>query len=248
MLTTTEGIILKSQKYAEADLIVTCLTLKKGIIKIFAKSPRKTKSRFGSSLEPFTYAKIGLFGKEQSMQKIVQSDIIKPFHRLREDFNDFINISKLAEILISLTPENFPNRKLFLYFLETMGLLESSSRRQKDILYLTSQIHLLTLLGYAPRLNGCGKCGAESLDFYPDSGTTLCRKCVASRAEIKKPPIKITNKLVKFYSHCINWPVHTSRKLRPPQEAMSSLAVLLEEHISHLLNKKLLSSEFLLKV
>ena len=160
MLKRTEGIVLKTIIFGEADLIATYLTYDFGLIKVFAKSPRKIKSRFGSSLEPFTYAKIGLFGKEQSMQKIVQSDIIKPFHRLREDFNDFINISKLAEILISLTPENFPSRKLFLYFLKTMGLLESSSRQQKNILYLTSQIHLLTLLGYAPRLNGCGKCGA----------------------------------------------------------------------------------------
>ena len=116
MLTSTEGIVLKTQKYAEADLIVTYLTLNKGIIKAFAKSPRKTKSRFGSSLEPLTYSKITLMGKEQSMPKIIQSDILKPFYRLRENFQDYIHISKLIEILIALTLEGTAYKNCFYFF------------------------------------------------------------------------------------------------------------------------------------
>ena len=50
MLHRTEGIVLKNFPYGEADLFVTYLTPDMGIIKTFAKSPRKTKSRFGSSL------------------------------------------------------------------------------------------------------------------------------------------------------------------------------------------------------
>ncbi len=104
MLTRTEGIVLKTQKYGEADLIVTYLTSDRGIIKTFAKSPRKTKSRFGSSLEPLTHSKLSLWGKEQSaMPKITQSDIINSFCQIRENYQDFLNVSKLTEILISLT-------------------------------------------------------------------------------------------------------------------------------------------------
>ncbi len=248
MLTTTEGIVLKTQKYAEADLIVTYLTLSKGIIKAFAKSPRKTKSRFGSSLEPLTHSKITLMGKEHLMPKIIQSDIFKSFHRLRENFQDFIHISKLIEILVALTPENVPIKKFFLFFLNIMDLLESSDQKQKDAIYLISQIRLLATLGYAPRLKGCGKCGTKSFDFYPNSGTTLCRKCAAARSEKNISPIKITEKLIKFYSHCTGWSLHVSTRLRPPHEIISTLSILLEEHISHLLNKRLMSSEFLAKM
>ena len=132
MLTRTEGIVLKSQKYGEADLIVTYLTLGRGIIKAFAKSPRKTKSRFGSSLEPMTHAKIALWGKEQSMPKITQSDIISPFQNLRENFQDFINVSKLAELLILLIPEGIPNQRVFLFFLNIMNHIESLGQKQKE--------------------------------------------------------------------------------------------------------------------
>lgn len=248
MLTATEGIVLKTLKYAEADLIITYLTLDKGIIKTFAKSPRKTKSRFGSSLEPLTHAKITLLGKEQSMPRIIHSDILKSYQGLRENFLDFINISKLAEILISLTHEGAPNKKLFFFFLNVMNLVESVEKKQKDSLHLISRIHLLAMLGYAPRLKGCGKCGIKSFDFYPDSGTTLCKKCAGARTDKNASPVKITDNIIKFYSHCVGWPIHALTRLRPAHETISTLSTLLEEHLNYLLNKRLLTSEFLAKV
>jgi len=63
MLKRTEGIVLKTNPFGEADLIVTCLSKDYGILKTFAKSPRKIKSRFGSSLEPLTHSKISFWGK-----------------------------------------------------------------------------------------------------------------------------------------------------------------------------------------
>lgn len=44
MLTRTEGIVLKTQKYGEADLIVTYLTSDRGIINAFAKAPEKPRA------------------------------------------------------------------------------------------------------------------------------------------------------------------------------------------------------------
>lgn len=249
MLTVTDGIVLKTQEYAEADLIITYLTFGRGIIKAFAKSPRKTKSRFGSSLEPFTHAKITLVGKEQAMPRIIHADILKSFQQLRENLQDFINISKLAEILISLTPESMPNKKLFLFFLNILNLIESLRfLEQKDSLYLISQIHLLTLLGYAPRLKGCGKCETDSFDFYPDSGTTLCKKCADVQSNRNVSPIKITDKIIKFYSQCIGWPLQTSIRLKPSKEMILTLSALLEEHLNYLLNKRLQTTEFLMNV
>ncbi len=248
MLTRTKGIVLKTQEYAEADLIVTHLTLDRGIIKTFAKSPRKTKSRFGSSLEPLTYAKITLWGKEQSIPRITQSDILASFQNIRENLLDFVNISKLAEILISLMPEGIPNKKLFLFFLNTLNFMNSLEEKQKEAMYLIFQIRLLMLLGYAPRLKGCGKCGIRSLDFYHYSGTTLCKKCAAPLRGKEQSFIKISNKITSFYSQSSTWPVYALTRLRPTSKTITELSALLEGHLNHLLNKRLLASEFLAKL
>jgi len=248
VLTTTEGIVLKTQKYSEADMIITCLTLDNGIVKAFAKSPRKIKSRFGSSLEPLTHSNLSFLGKEHSMPRIVKSDIIKSFHGLREDIIDFINMSKLAEILIALMPERIPNKKLFLFFLNIMDLIGASEQKQKGILHLISQIHLLMILGYVPRLSGCGKCGQEGFNFYPKAGTIFCEACAATQPENIVSFIKLTSRVIKFYLHCLKWPLHALIRLRPSPETISTLSSVIEEHLKHLLNKKLKSSEFLAKI
>lgn len=245
MLTKTEGIVLKTIKYGEADLIVTYLTSDKGIINAFAKSPRKTKSRFGSSLEPLTQSKISLWGKEQSMPKITQADIINSFREIRENYNDFVSISKLVEILISLMPEGTPSNRLFSFFLNILHTVKSSKEHPKDALHLITQIRLLAAIGYAPRLKGCGRCGNASLDFYPDSGTTLCSKCAVTPERTGLPCMRINNKVIHFYSHSIEWPINISHRLKPAPQTLSELSALLDRHLTFLLSKKLHSSEFL---
>ena len=91
MVYKTEAIVLRTHHFGDADLIVTYLTPSRGVVKAFAKSPRKTKSRFGSSLEPLTHASIALMGKEQtSLLRITQSDIITSFQNIRDNFDDFV--------------------------------------------------------------------------------------------------------------------------------------------------------------
>ncbi len=244
MLTRTEGIVLKTQKYGEADLIVTYLTSDKGIINAFAKSPRKTKSRFGSSLEPLTHAKISLWGKEQSLPKITQADIISSFHPIRENYNDFVNISKLVEILISLMPAGIPNNRLFSFFLNILHTVKASEEESNDALHLITRVRLLAAIGYAPRLKGCGRCGDKSLDFYPDSGTTLCTKCAVTPDTAGKPFMRINNKVIHFYMHSIEWPINISNRLKPSHQTLTELSGVLDKHLTYLLSKKLRSSGF----
>jgi len=253
MLTKTEGIVLKSQKYGEADLIVTFLTPDRGISSAFAKSPRKTKSRFGSSLEPLTHSRISLWGKEQSLSKLTQSDIINSFQIIRENYDDFVNVSKLSEMLLTLTPADSPNKKLFSFFLNILHFIKSSeqesqnsqnSPHSKEALHLISRIRLLAIIGYAPRLSGCGRCGSNSVDFFPDAGTTLCKNCSTHQTNESKPFIRLNNQIIQFYKHGIEWPVNKSNRLKPNQNTISALSGVLDRHLHYLLSKKLKSSEY----
>lgn len=248
MLTSTEAIVLKTQSYTEADLIVTYLTPGSGIIKTYAKSPRKTKSRFGSSLEPLTHAQISLWGKEQTMQKITQSDILHSYQSVRENFHAFIHISKFTEILVALTPEGAPNRKLFSLFLGILNLLDSAGRESRDSLYQIAQIRLLTVLGYAPRLKGCGKCGSRSYLFYAGAGSTLCSSCALKPMTGATPPVRVTDKTIQFYEHAIDWPISTAQRLRPSPDTVAELSAVLDAHLSHLIDRKLNTIDFLSKL
>src|SRR3712207_7379727 len=56
-----EGIVLRTQKLGEADRIVTVLTRRHGKVRAVAKGVRRTKSKFGARLEPFSHVDLQLY-------------------------------------------------------------------------------------------------------------------------------------------------------------------------------------------
>ncbi|MGH3506722.1 MAG: DNA repair protein RecO, partial [Nocardioidaceae bacterium] len=48
-----EAVVLRTQKLGEADRIVTFLTRRHGRVRAVGKGVRRTRSKFGSRLEPF---------------------------------------------------------------------------------------------------------------------------------------------------------------------------------------------------
>jgi DNA repair protein RecO (recombination protein O) len=59
-LSRDEAIVLRTQKLGEADRIITLLTRGTGRVRAVAKGVRRTSSRFGSRLEPFTHVDLQL--------------------------------------------------------------------------------------------------------------------------------------------------------------------------------------------
>ncbi|KJU85595.1 Recombination protein O, RecO, partial [Candidatus Magnetobacterium bavaricum] len=101
MLHRTEGIVLNSFPYGEADLIVSFFTIDHGVVRVFAKGPRKTKSRFGSALEPLTYSRMAFWARENTtLPRLTQADIIYPYQKLKEEFGCFQRVSELVEMTL----------------------------------------------------------------------------------------------------------------------------------------------------
>lgn len=177
MLYTTEAIVLTNYPYAEADLIVVYFTKEYGVLNLFAKSPRKIKSRFGSSLEPLTYSRVAFIGKDEALQRIIQSDIIESFHRIRENFNLFIKVSEVLRLLLQISPKKEANPKLFSTFLQTLFHIQESKMPEKYLVYL--KIAILKALGYLPEFYKCGVCSKKlNGEFYYSEGFIVCKQCL----------------------------------------------------------------------
>ena len=65
--------MLRTQKLGEADRIVTLLTKKTGRVRAVAKGVRRTKSRFGARLEPFTHVDLQLY-TGRSLDMVTQAE------------------------------------------------------------------------------------------------------------------------------------------------------------------------------
>lgn len=235
----TEGIVLKSTPFGEADLIVIFLTLDFGLLKTFARSPRKTKSRFGSSLEPLTHSKISFWGKEDAnLPRLTQSDIIQPFQSIRNTMNCFLRVSEIIELTLNFLPEREVNKKAFSLFLNTLKRIEKDCNRTLSIIQY--KIRFLDLMGYAPRLDGCARCGKFGYSFYLSQGSIICESC----AKGMDAPIKLSPGAVKLYESLSKWDMSKIDRIMPSQALLSGLSSMIDNHIKYTLTKPLKSMAF----
>src|SRR5918997_2491482 len=114
-----EGIVLKTIKLGEADRILTLYTAHGGKVRAVAKGVRKTKSRFGGRLEPFTRVDLMLY-RGRSLDTITAVDIVESFKDVRDDYESLTAAASLAELVDKVTPDR--ERALPVYALLVAGL------------------------------------------------------------------------------------------------------------------------------
>jgi DNA repair protein RecO (recombination protein O) len=110
-----DGVVLRTQKLGEADRIITLLTRQNGRVRAVAKGVRRTKSRFGARLEPFTHVDV-LIHPGRSLDVITQAEVIRAYGRpLATDYPRYTAGTAMLETAERLTPmEKDPAIRQFL--------------------------------------------------------------------------------------------------------------------------------------
>src|SRR5260370_15226314 len=73
-----DGVVLRTQKLGEADRIITLLTRHNGRVRAVARGVRRTKSRFGARLEPFTHVDV-MIHPGRTLDVITQAEAIPAY-------------------------------------------------------------------------------------------------------------------------------------------------------------------------
>jgi DNA repair protein RecO (recombination protein O) len=208
MLERTEAVVLRTKPFSEADLIIEYLTRDSGLRSAFAKSPRKIKSRFGGSLEPFTHARISLLGKEDAhLPRLTQSDIIRPFQDLREDTAAYLAASEMAELALKLLPQREPGGRIFPLMLWALEHLESAGA--DPFVQAVFELRLLKVSGYAPSLKACVRCGAMTDRFHPLEGALICPRCRRTGGSVR-----LSGALMKACETLGGWPLQRVSRIK----------------------------------
>jgi DNA repair protein RecO (recombination protein O) len=242
MLKRTEAIVLKTSPFSEADLIVTALTREYGMVKTFAKSTRKTKSRFGSSLEPLTYSRISFWGKEDAnLPRLTQSDIIKPFQSIRDRIDCFFRVMESVELTLNLLPEREPHRNVFDLLISVLAMIESDNGSDRALLKtLLYKIRFLDMMGYGPRLEGCARCGRSGYNFYISHGSIICGVC----AKGMDTPMRLSPGVIRSYETLRGWDIAKIDRIKLSGRLLSELSGMLDTHIEYTTAKPLKTKSF----
>ncbi|MCW2765597.1 MAG: recO [Nocardioides sp.] len=174
-----EAIVLRTHKLGEADRIITLLTRNHGQVRAVAKGVRRTTSRFGSRLEPFTHVDLQL-AEGRSLDIITQAETLTPFSAgIGLDYDRYTSgtvMLETAERLVS--EEKQPSLQHFLLLVGGLRAMVSGERGPGQVLdsYL---LRSLAVAGYAPSFEHCARCGDEGPHrwFNPSMGGMLCVTC-----------------------------------------------------------------------
>jgi DNA repair protein RecO (recombination protein O) len=185
-----EGIVLKTIKLGEADRIVTLFTRANGKVRAVAKGIRKTKSRFGGRLEPFTRAQLMIYGG-RNLDTITAVDIVTSFDDVRDDYDRIVHAYAMVDLVEKITPER--ERAVSVYTLLLAGL-EALARGGGDSVVVAFTVKMLSVCGYHPHLQTCTGCGTQErlVAFSAALGGVVCDSCrVEDRAAVAMKPAHI---------------------------------------------------------
>src|SRR5207247_5978981 len=112
-----QGVVLRAIKLGEADKIVTIMTQGSGKVRAVAKGIRKTTSRFGARLEPFTHVSLMVYRGRSSLDTISQAEIISPFRALRHDLGLFAAGETMLQAVDKVAQAHGRNVRLLLLVL-----------------------------------------------------------------------------------------------------------------------------------
>jgi DNA repair protein RecO (recombination protein O) len=172
-----QGVVLRSAKLGEADKIVTVMTQGAGKVRAVAKGIRKTTSRFGARLEPFTHVSLMLYRGRGSLDTVSQAEIVSPFLGIRSDLERIAAGETMLEAVDKVAEEHERNVRLFLLLLSGMRALDT---RPADASAVTESflLKLLSLSGFHPSLTGCAVCGRpDAALFASGQGGVVCAGC-----------------------------------------------------------------------
>ncbi len=180
---TTEAVVLRSFRFGEADRVLHLYTLDRGRVGAVAKGVRKTKSRFGGRLEPFSHVELVLHHGRGELDTVTGASLVRPHDRARTDpYRLQVGLIGL-EAMLRLYTEQEANERAFTALARFLDALDDLARRSTrpavDPLALAFQLKLLWLSGYLPHLGSCVECGVEEdlIGYLPDAGGAVCRAC-----------------------------------------------------------------------
>ena len=175
--------MLRQHKLGEADKIITLMTQGSGKIRGVAKGIRRTKSRFGARLEPFTHVSVMLYRGSGALDTITQAEIVNQHRHVREDLGLFAAGETMLEAVDKVAEEHERNVKLFVLLLQGLRTLDAEPADGVAV----SESFLLKLLsvsGFHPSLTACAVCGAtQPALFSSGQGGAVCTRCAEPEAE-----------------------------------------------------------------
>lgn len=178
-----EAVVLRTHKLGEADRIITLLSRGRGKVRAVAKGVRRTSSKFGARLEPFTHVDLQL-ATGRTLDIITQAVTLHPYSEpLGQDYERYTTGQVMIETADRLVAEEGqPSARQYQLLLGGLHALTTGTNdgaRPPTMVMDAYLLRAVATAGYAPNLSECARCGEAGPHeaFSVALGGMVCRLC-----------------------------------------------------------------------
>lgn len=224
-----EAIVLRNQKLGEADRIVTLLTRNHGRVRAVGRGVRKTTSRIGARLEPFTHVDVQCY-EGRGLDSVTQVESLAAHGvALAGDYARWTAGTAMLETAERLTPEE-REPALAQFVLLVSGLRSLAANEHSAGLILDSYLlRSLSVAGWSPSFADCARCGdpGPHRAFTIAGGGMVCQACRPAGSAAPSPATVAL--LAALLSG--DWLTAESSDDRSRREASGLVAAFLQWHV-----------------
>ena len=183
--------MVRQHKLGEADRIVTLLTREHGLVRAVAKGVRRTRSKFGSRLEPFAHIDVQLH-PGRNLDIVTQVVSIDAFTTdIVSDYGRYTSACAVLETAERLAgEERAPAPALHRL---TVGALRAvaDGTRPRELVLDAYLLRAMGTAGWAPALIECARCAAPGPHraFHIGAGGSVCIHCRPSGSTTPPQPV-----------------------------------------------------------
>jgi DNA repair protein RecO (recombination protein O) len=246
---STHILVLRRRDVADADRLLTVLTPSEGKLELLAKGVRKTVSRKSGHLEPFTHAHV-MVAQARTWDLITEATTVESFRHLRENLDAIGQASYTCELVDAFSDSGDENRPLWELALFALRELDEAAGAGEDAVLPLNllrwfDLHLLSLAGFQPQLFNCLGCGAPiapGANFFSlNEGGVFCARCGPLRSDVEAIPVDV----LKVLRYLQSQPWQEVQRLTVRTGVARQIDTLLQRYLSHVLERRLRSTDFL---
>jgi DNA repair protein RecO (recombination protein O) len=224
-----EGVVLRTQKLGEADRIITVLTRKHGKVRAVAKGVRRTKSKFGARLEPFSHVDLQFY-TGRNLDIVNQAESIRSYGQaVAAHYPAYTAGTAVLETADRLTAEEKePSLRLFLLVIGALRSLAEQTHPAGLVLD-AFLLRAMSVAGWEPALGDCARCGEAGphRHFSVPAGGSVCPACRPTGSAMPSP---VTLELLEALMSG-NWDRAEASQAINRREGSGLVAALLQWHL-----------------
>jgi DNA repair protein RecO (recombination protein O) len=242
----SEAIVLQSYPLGEADRLVSFLSRTVGKMRGVAGGARRTKSRFGSTLERLSHIRIWFFEREnRELVRINQCEMIETFLDAFRDYAASVVLSVFSEVTERVLPDREPSDANFRLLLLASQTVKRTGKTELPLAYFA--LWTVKLGGWLAPLDACASCGralnvasqGEPAFFLPGRSSMACAKC-------RKPGMrKMSAGALDAARMMLAERLDRLSEVSIPQRATREVTQIMLDMIEHQIDRRLTTRELL---